>query len=239
MDIIHEQLAIEIGELTAPVGSYCEVSREVGQLLVTYYLSSEDCFFAGLTSSYRIRFRLSPDYLARFGETLHLRPRQKILCCQTQLQLCEIVRCRERGLSRKLFLEARFLNLLHRLVAPELPDLGCANCERAGGGADAERVEAARTFILQNLDERITIPIIATAVGTNQCYLKRGFKDTYGQTIFEFIQEHRLTRAKFLIETTDAPLAEVAARVGYASASSFGQAFRNYFGASPSAFSHS
>ena len=74
-------------------------------------------------------------------------------------------------------------------------------------------------------------------MGTNQCYLKKGFKEVFNQTIFEFIQENRMIKAKYLLESNPENITSVAFNVGYASLSSFSQAYKNYFGISPLEYS--
>jgi AraC-like DNA-binding protein len=66
------------------------------------------------------------------------------------------------------------------------------------------------------LDENITIPILSNLVGTNQCYLKKGFKEVTGKTIFEFIQENRMEKAKYLLQNSDKTIGEIALLTGYA-----------------------
>ena len=94
-------------------------------------------------------------------------------------------------------------------------------------------MQLAKNYIIENIANNITIPIIANAVGTNQCYLKNGFKEIFNQTIFEFLQENRMIKAKYLLENTSQNITEIAFGVGYASLSSFSQAYKNYFGITP------
>ncbi len=237
MEHLTTYLSLETTRAPHLGASHCRVSAGDAVREIEYYLAARDCLFDVADTNYRIRFRVEPAYFARFGEALHLPAGQLPICCNAQLKLYELIRCAETGLARKLQLEAIFLDLLQRLlVTPALP-VGCSGCANLTAPLELEKLERARAYVLEHLDEKITTPIVAGAVGTNQCYLKRGFKEVYGQTLFEFTQEHRLTRARHLIETTDLPLAEVANRVGYASASSFSQSFKNYFGVNPSVFS--
>ncbi|MDZ7897534.1 MAG: AraC family transcriptional regulator [Arcicella sp.] len=70
-------------------------------------------------------------------------------------------------------------------------------------------------------------------MGTNQCYLKKGFKEVFEQTIFEFIRENRMIKARHLLQSTNPNITEIAYNVGYSSLSSFSQSYKNYFGISP------
>lgn len=111
--------------------------------------------------------------------------------------------------------------------------LGCDTCAVLSKPTDTEKMQLAKNYIIDNLSTNLTIPIIASAVGTNQCYLKKGFKEVFNQTIFEFIRENRMIKAKYLLENTSQNITEIAFAVGYASLSSFSQAYKNYFGITP------
>ncbi|MCX8480841.1 MAG: AraC family transcriptional regulator, partial [Sediminibacterium sp.] len=96
------------------------------------------------------------------------------------------------------------------------------------------KIQKAKEYILKNLDQNITIPQIAQYVGTNQCYLKKGFKEVFNQTIFEFLQENRMEKAKHLLVNSNKSVLDICYTVGYSSLSSFSQSYKNYFGISPS-----
>ena len=70
-------------------------------------------------------------------------------------------------------------------------------------------------------------------MSTNQCYLKKGFKEVFQQTIFEFIQENRMEKARHLLQAANPNITEIAFNVGYSSLSSFSQSYKNFFGISP------
>ncbi|MBP6624476.1 MAG: helix-turn-helix transcriptional regulator, partial [Chitinophagaceae bacterium] len=111
--------------------------------------------------------------------------------------------------------------------------LGCDTCSVLNKPIEMDKIQQAKKYILENLSNNLTIPIIATNVGTNQCYLKKGFKEVYEQTIFEFIQENRMIKAKYLLQSANSNITEIADMVGYSSLSSFSQSYKNYFGISP------
>ncbi|MEX0598975.1 MAG: helix-turn-helix domain-containing protein, partial [Candidatus Paceibacterota bacterium] len=70
-------------------------------------------------------------------------------------------------------------------------------------------------------------------VGNNQCYLKKGFKEVYIQTIFEFIEDNRMIKARHLLLSDRYNITDIASAVGYSSLSSFSQSYKNYFGITP------
>lgn len=61
------------------------------------------------------------------------------------------------------------------------------------------------------------------------------FRSVVGLPPMRYLAHLRLARARHLLESTDATVADVAHRVGYRSEAAFGRAFRARFGASPRA----
>jgi AraC-like DNA-binding protein len=79
----------------------------------------------------------------------------------------------------------------------------------------------AREILLQRIGEPITIKELSRKVGTNECYLKKGFKEMFGTTIFEFYQSQRMEHAKYLLYEKGLSVTEVSALLGYSSISHF------------------
>ncbi len=81
-----------------------------------------------------------------------------------------------------------------------------------------------------------TISSLAKRVGTNECYLKKGFRDQIGMSIGQYIRELRMSRALELLETGRHTVMEVAIAVGYTNPSHFSAAFRKFYGKAPSRY---
>ena len=62
------------------------------------------------------------------------------------------------------------------------------------------------------------------------------FSAHFERTPMRFLRDVRLQRAASMLRTTDAPVAAVAHRVGFASRSHFSRAFSDHFGVPPSDF---
>lgn len=91
----------------------------------------------------------------------------------------------------------------------------------------------AREVLLQRIGEPITIKELSRKVGTNECYLKKGFKEMFGTTIFEFYQNQRMEHAKYLLYEKGLSVTEVSAMLGYSSISHFSTAFKKHTGLKP------
>jgi AraC family transcriptional regulator len=88
-----------------------------------------------------------------------------------------------------------------------------------------ERIEA--DDIPPSLDE------LAAISGLSKRHLTRSFRQSTGQTILEKINESRFNRARLKILSREKSLSEVANMSGYGSIASFSQAYKKWFGESP------
>ncbi len=136
------------------------------------------------------------------------------------------------GNVRLLFLESCALGLLAAQF-----DATTLNQRRTAAAPErslAQKLQAARDHLDENLAEPPTIRALARIVGTNEFTLKRGFKEAFGSTIFGYVRQRRMERA--VADLHDGrSVNETALCAGYESPRSFADAFRRHFGVLPSA----
>ncbi len=72
------------------------------------------------------------------------------------------------------------------------------SCKFLANEADREKISLARKILLQHIGEPLTIKELSRKAAINECYLKKGFKEMYGTTIFDFFQSQRMEHAKYL-----------------------------------------
>ena len=96
------------------------------------------------------------------------------------------------------------------------------------------RVAAAITRMQTHLDSPEPIAAIAKSVGLSPRRLETLFAETVGLTPGAYALSLRLAAARRMITDTRHPLAEVALRCGFSSASTLSRAFRAKFGGRPS-----
>ena len=99
---------------------------------------------------------------------------------------------------------------------------------------EKEKIFKVKEIILNSLNNPPTIQEISLSIGMNQCYLKKGFKEIFGTTVYEFVQEQRMLKAKLLLSTTDSTVSQVADCIGFSSPSNFSLAFKKFTGVFPS-----
>jgi AraC family transcriptional regulator len=79
----------------------------------------------------------------------------------------------------------------------------------------------------------IDLEELAQVVGLSRFHFSRAFRRAVGQPPLAYVARRRLEVAKNLLRTTSLPIAEIAARTGFNSASYFCVAFQRAFGRSP------
>ena len=234
MERINKNIEFHFGKNSEIQQTTCQVQQVRQVFVIRYHLSCNDCFFDLAQQNYWIEFRIHPSYFDKYDENFIVESHFTELCLLTQTRLYDLITCTLSGIQRKLFLESTILFLIYQLhKSKDRTILGCKKCKVVSYSLEQERIEKAKSFILSHLSENLSISGISSAVGTNDCYLKRGFKEHTGQTLFEFIQEQRMMQGQMLLQSTKKSIREVAHEVGYSSLSSFSQAFKNYFGFSP------
>lgn len=96
-----------------------------------------------------------------------------------------------------------------------------------------EGIYRAREILLEHIGEPITIKELSRKVAMNECYVKKGFKEIFGTTIFDFYQQQRMEHAKYLLYEKGLSVTDVSITLGYSSISHFSAAFKKHTGLKP------
>lgn len=141
----------------------------------------------------------------------------------------DINSCVYKGLTRKIYIESKIYELIalchhHLETETEIHSLS---------RNDIEKIHFAAQLIRENIDNPFTILELSRQVGINQTKLKDGFKMIFGETVFGYLQEIRMTKAKNYLLNTALPIQEISVLSGYQSVSNFSIAFKRIFGYSP------
>jgi AraC-like DNA-binding protein len=98
---------------------------------------------------------------------------------------------------------------------------------------DRDRIHFAREILLQRLADPPSLVELARLVGLNDYKLKAGFRQVFGTTVFGYLRQERLEKARQLLQAQDISVTAAAAAVGYSSQGHFAAAFRKQFGINP------
>ena len=156
------------------------------------------------------------------------------LCGKTRLLLEGLLNHNYSDSLENIFVNAQTqMLLLNTLDCMDDKELNVINCRFLSNEADREKVLKAREVLLQHIGEPITIKQLSRKVAMNECYLKKGFKEMFGTTIFEFYQNQRMEHAKYLLYQKGLSVTEVSDILGYSSISHFSTAFKKHTGLKP------
>lgn len=97
-------------------------------------------------------------------------------------------------------------------------------------------VQTAVEYLSLHFAEQIKIADVAALMGYDEFYAMKLFKRFCGWSIVDFLNGVRTTAAKRLLEETKLNSKQIAAEVGYRSASYFNRQFKKTFGVTPSEF---
>jgi len=112
-------------------------------------------------------------------------------------------------------------------------EIDIITCKFLANEADRDKILKAREILIQHIGEPITIKELSRKVAMNECYLKKGFKEMFGTTIFDFYQSQRMEHAKYLLYEKGLSVTEVSVMLGYSSISHFSTAFKKHTGLKP------
>jgi len=96
-----------------------------------------------------------------------------------------------------------------------------------------EAVYKSREILIEHIGDPLTIRELSRKVAINECYLKKGFKEIFGTTIFDFYQQQRMEHAKYLLHEENLSVTDVSGQLGYSSISHFSAAFKKHTGLKP------
>jgi AraC-like DNA-binding protein len=147
--------------------------------------------------------------------------------------LWEILRCPFQGWHKRLFLEGKALELASLVLEQEQAIHGRPSITKRIQIETRDRLHYAREILLQNLHQPLTLEQLAQQAQLNESTLKKGFKQEFGMTVFDYLLEYRLEQARQMLERGTMQVSEVMMAVGLRNRSYFATAFRKKFGQNP------
>ena len=146
--------------------------------------------------------------------------------------LHDLLHCPFKGFSKRLFLEAKILELLALQV--DQISLNQSARPTAFRPDDLDKIIAVREWLTEHFLQPITLPEVARLVGLNDFKLKKGFRELFNTTVFGYLTALRMSHARRLLLDGGQTVTEVADALGYQHAHHFTHAFRKHFGYLPS-----
>lgn len=168
---------------------------------------------------------LAGDLRQTVGRRLSLVP--GLLRCLEDLHGCTLD-----GHFRRLFIQSKAIEILcyafDALVQEEGQDSAEASSFAARGALEAQRL------LKDNFVSPPSLQDLADMVRMSRSGLCAAFRQVFGQTVYDYVNDLRMQRALSLLNQRDASITQIAYDVGFNHPSSFSVAVQRRFGTTPS-----
>jgi AraC-like DNA-binding protein len=131
--------------------------------------------------------------------------------------------------------KAFFLEVLYHL-ARHFQVSGALHSEYLRNQQRSKQLQKLFDWASHHSAEKISVEQAAAIVGMSRNYFLVAFKAVTGLTWVQYLNQVRLANGAHLLTETRLPIAEIAARVGYAEQSYFDRRFKERFGQTPLRF---
>lgn len=104
---------------------------------------------------------------------------------------------------------------------------------RSINNADAEKLMMIRNEILQDLSSPPILNELAQMAAMSATKLNQLFKQTFGDSIYNYFQTARMEEAAFLLKQANRSVSETGYELGFSNLSHFSRLFKKHFGMTP------
>ena len=159
-----------------------------------------------------------------------INPHHKRISLEMYQILNDIIHCERKGVFKRIYLEAKVAELLLLQLEQLFKNESSSSLLKK----DEEKIYAVRDFIINNLDQNCSLVDLAHQVGTNEFTLKKGFKELFGTTVFNFWNDTKMEQAKKMLLEGDLNINEISEMIGYKNPRHFSAAFKRKYNLIPS-----
>ncbi|MDM9382160.1 AraC family transcriptional regulator [Chlorogloeopsis sp. ULAP01] len=146
----------------------------------------------------------------------------------------QIINCPYQGLTKRMYLQAKVLELMSLQLAPIVAaQVGMQPSPRLKPKTITQ-IQHAREILRSRLENPPSLLELAQMVEVSDRTLRRGFRELFGTTVFQFLINERMKLAEQLLREGNRSVAEVANFVGYSHLGQFAALFKRKFGITPS-----
>ncbi|MEH1843082.1 MAG: AraC family transcriptional regulator [Nostoc sp.] len=178
-------------------------------------------------------------FLAKGNDWQTLLYPKTTIAIQTVAQ--QIVNCPYQGMTKRLYLQAKVLELMALQLAPFLAEQTGLQPSTKLRNTTIARIHYAREILLSRLDNPPSILELSQMVGVSDACgglrlrtLLRGFRELFGTTVFGYLTNKRMEQAQQWLHQGNLSVAQVANLLGYTNPVHFAAAFKRQFGITPS-----
>ncbi|MFB9051613.1 helix-turn-helix transcriptional regulator [Formosa undariae] len=142
-----------------------------------------------------------------------------------------ILNSKRKGFYRKINMNA----LVFELLLLQL-DTFNQGTQKEAHICDTKKIIKIKEFLDHSFTQPMTLEFLCKKFGTNEFALKKGFKATFGNTVFGYISDLKMHKARNLLIENNISIGDVSEIIGYKNAQHFSTAFKKKFGLTPSKF---
>lgn len=202
-----------------------DIKVQPGSKLVFLYITVENLHRLFVAESEEIEFLNKENVDKKFYADRPLNPIQV-------LTLNQFFSNSVNGPARSVFQKAKAYELLALFFNKE-EGKDTDQCPFLNDEENVERIRLAKKILVERMTEPPTLKELSLEIGLNEYRLKEGFKNIYGKTVFQFLNDYRLDVARHLLDQGNAKVNDAAYHIGYTNPSHFIAAFRKKFGVTP------
>jgi AraC-like DNA-binding protein len=223
----HQQNIIYMPEFDG-VADFYHKPRQGYKFFEIHYLTRH--FLDLVAGSCEVLSRFADEVTA--GRPVELSPLGLPTSMAMQACINDIMNCRLQGGLKLLFLQAKCLELLALQVQTFEQAQQAVPRPVLRSNYEKDCIIYARDYLLRHIDTPPSLPELSKIAGLNTFKLKNGFKEVFNTTVYGYLNDVRLTRAKEQLQAGGS-IKEIAIQLGYASVQHFSKAYRKKFGMPP------
>jgi AraC-like DNA-binding protein len=133
---------------------------------------------------------------------------------------------------KTLYLKGKCYELMS-LYFNQNEDANAENCPFLIDEENVLKIKKAKEIVISRLAEPPGLQKLADEVGLSLKKLKVGFKQIYGDTVFNFLFDYKMEVARKMLDSGSYNVNEVGLKVGYSTSSHFIAAFKKKYGVTP------
>lgn len=136
------------------------------------------------------------------------------------------------GVATHLYYESKVSEAVS-LIIEKTKDIKNYSPSKNLSREDIKCLDAVKSYISDHFAFKISAEQLSKIACMGQSKMRYAFKNLYGYTITEFIQNKRIAHAEYMLIKTDFPISQVAEAVGYHHAGRFSSLFQKSTGLLP------
>lgn len=153
-----------------------------------------------------------------------------------EAMLHQILRCSYMDSLKSLYIEGKMLELASSFANQLILEKDSASVQKGRNASDSQALAQVRRWIERSVTEPLTIAELAKKSFMSESKLREIFRQQYGTTIYQYLLDCRMEKAKELLTEQNLRVKDAASFVGYSNISHFSEAFRKKYGCTPSLY---